>query len=176
MPVMSRPVSRHCNETYPCPCGFRGDPKRTCNCSPMQVERYLGRISGPLLDRIDIHIEVPNVPFRELSDSSTGTGSSEMYEQVQTAREIQSGRFVNEPAMVNGKMSPKQIRKHCQLQPDAESLLRTAMDEMGLSARAHDKILRVSRTIADLDKSDRIEAHHLSEAINFRTLDRQYWQ
>lgn len=160
----------------PCPCGFRGDPRRNCNCSPMQIERYIGRISGPLLDRIDIHIEVPNVPFRELSDAAHGTDSATMREQVKAAREIQTGRFTDEPAMVNGKMSPKQIRQHCQLQPEAESLLRTAMDEMGLSARAHDKILRVSRTIADLEQSDRIEAHHLSEAINFRTLDRNYWQ
>ena len=160
----------------PCPCGFRGDPRRNCNCSPMQIERYIGRISGPLLDRIDIHIEVPNVPFRELSDSAPGTDSATMREQVKAAREIQTGRFTDEPAMVNGKMSPKQIRQHCTLQPEAESLLRTAMDEMGLSARAHDKILRVSRTIADLEQSDRIEAHHLSEAINFRTLDRNYWQ
>jgi magnesium chelatase family protein len=142
----------------------------------MQIERYIGRISGPLLDRIDIHIEVPNVPFRELSDAAPGTDSATMRGQVQVSREIQTRRFVDEPAMVNGKMSPKQIRQHCQLQPEAESLLRTAMDEMGLSARAHDKILRVSRTIADLEKSDRIESHHLSEAINFRTLDRNYWQ
>ena len=160
----------------PCPCGFRGDPRRNCNCSPMQIERYIGRISGPLLDRIDIHIEVPNVPFRELSDAAPGTDSATMCEQVQVSREIQTRRFVDEPAMVNGKMSPKQIRQHCQLQPEVESLLRTAMDEMGLSARAHDKILRVSRTIADLEKSDHIESHHLSEAINFRTLDRNYWQ
>jgi magnesium chelatase family protein len=160
----------------PCPCGYRGDPRRNCNCSPMQIERYIGRISGPLLDRVDIHIEVPNVPFRELSDSATGTDSATMREQVQAARELQTRRFADEPTMVNGKMSPKQIRQYCKLQAEAENLLRTAMDEMGLSARAHDKILRVSRTIADLEKSEHIEAHHLSEAINFRTLDRNYWQ
>jgi magnesium chelatase family protein len=160
----------------PCPCGFRGDPRRNCNCSPMQIERYIGRISGPLLDRIDIHIEVPNVPFRELSDSASGTNSETMREQVQAARAVQTRRFTDEPAMVNGKMSPKQIRQYCKLHPEAENLLRTAMDEMGLSARAHDKILRVSRTIADLENSEHIEAHHLSEAINFRTLDRNYWQ
>lgn len=142
----------------------------------MQIERYIGRISGPLLDRIDIHIEVPNVPFRELSDSAPGTNSATMREQVQSAREVQTRRFIDEPAMVNGKMSPKQIRQYCRLQPDAENLLRSAMDEMGLSARAHDKILRVSRTIADLEECETIEAHHLSEAINFRTLDRNYWQ
>lgn len=159
----------------PCPCGFRGDPRRQCNCNPMQIERYLARISGPLLDRIDIHIEVPAVPFRELSDDRPGTTSTQMREQVESAREIQSRRFSGEPTHVNGKMSPRQIRKHCRLEADAESLLKAAMEEMGLSARAHDKILRVGRTIADLDHSDRITAAHLSEAINYRTLDRTYW-
>ncbi len=160
----------------PCPCGFRGDPRRQCNCSPMQIERYLGRISGPLLDRIDIHIEVPNVPFRELSESATGTTSEQMLEQVLVAREMQHRRFEGQPAMVNGKMSPNQIRKYCKLDTDAESLLKTAMEEMGFSARAHDKILRVARTAADLASSDRIKLEHISEAINYRTLDRNYWQ
>lgn len=160
----------------PCPCGFRGDPRRQCNCLPMQIERYIGRISGPLLDRIDIHVEVPNVPFRELSDSKPGTGSAEMRESVAVAREMQTKRFEGQPAMVNGKMSPKQIRSSCKLDTEAEELLKTAMEEMGLSARAHDKILRVGRTIADLDRSDSITAVHLSEAINYRTLDRNYWQ
>lgn len=159
----------------PCPCGFRGDPKRQCNCSPVQIERYLARISGPLLDRIDIHVEVPNVPFRELQDSRDGTSSDQMREQVLVARELQQQRFEGEPDMVNGKMAPRQIRKFCQLDADAESLLKSAMEEMGLSARAHDKILRVSRTIADLDRSDQISSVHLSEAINYRTLDRRYW-
>lgn len=160
----------------PCPCGFRGDPRRQCNCNPMQIERYLGRISGPLLDRIDIHIEVPNVPFRELSDATPGTSSDTMRATVQEAREIQHRRFVDQPAMVNGKMSPKQIRKYCQLDTDAEALMKQAMEEMGFSARAHDKILRVARTIADLNREDRITAVHISEAINYRTLDRNYWQ
>ena len=160
----------------PCPCGFRGDPKRGCNCSPMQVERYIGRISGPLLDRIDIHVEVPNVPFRELSNKTSGTDSSKMRGDVVIAREMQTRRFEGQPAMVNGRMSPKQIRIYCKLETDAENLLKTAMEEMGLSARAHDKILRVSRTIADLENADQISAAHLSEAINYRTLDRNYWQ
>jgi len=160
----------------PCPCGFRGDPRRQCNCNPMQIERYLGRISGPLLDRIDIHIEVPNVPFRELSDASPGTNSEKMREVVLASREIQQQRFVGQPAMVNGKMSPKQIRQYCKLDTDAESMLKMAMEEMGFSARAHDKILRVARTIADLDRQERISAVHISEAINYRTLDRNYWQ
>ncbi|MEW4488728.1 YifB family Mg chelatase-like AAA ATPase [Thalassoglobus sp. JC818] len=159
----------------PCPCGYRGDPKRQCNCTPIQIERYLSRISGPLLDRIDIHIEVPPVPFRELSDSQSGTDSQEMKEAVEHAREIQRRRFQGSEAMLNGTMSPRELRKHCKLAPAAEELLKMAMEEMGLSARAHDKILRVGRTIADLDSSSLIDAHHLTEAINYRTLDRNYW-
>jgi len=159
----------------PCPCGYRGDPRRQCNCTPMQIERYLSRISGPLLDRIDIHVEVPPVPFRELSDTGGGTTSAQMRDQVLAARDRQIKRFSGEPAKANGKMAPPEIRKHCKLGRDAESLLKTAMEELGLSARAHDKILRVSRTIADLAGNEDIAAEHLSEAINYRTLDRRYW-
>lgn len=160
----------------PCPCGFRGDPKRQCSCNPMQIERYLGRISGPLLDRIDIHIEVPPVPFRELSDAKPGTTSLEMREAVTRARQWQKKRFEAVRTRVNGKMKPPEIRIFCKLNKDAEELLRAAMEEMGLSARAHDKILRIGRTIADLADSEEIRAEHLSEAINYRTLDRNYWQ
>ena len=159
----------------PCPCGFRGDPRRKCTCSPIQIEKYIGKISGPLLDRIDIHIEVPAVPFREMSDARPGTDSRTMRDQVERAREIQHRRFANSPLKQNGKMSPRQIRQHCALESAAETLLKRAMEEMGLSARAHDKILRVGRTIADLEGSDTITAAHLSEAINYRTLDRHYW-
>lgn len=159
----------------PCPCGFRSDPKRECHCSPPQIERYLSRISGPLLDRIDIHIEVPPVPFRELSDTRSGTTSEQMRAAVLDAREVQQKRFDGDANVLNGKMTPRQIRKHCKLESTAETLLKSAMDEMGLSARAHDKILRIARTIADLDHSAEISAVHLSEAINYRTLDRRYW-
>jgi len=159
----------------PCPCGFRGDPRRNCNCSKPQIERYLSRISGPLLDRIDIHIEVPPVPFRELADRTAGTSSAEIREQVVLARQRQNRHFSAENTRVNGKMKPPQIRRHCKLERDAESLLKQAMEDMGLSARAHDKILRISRTIADLADSDQISVAHLSEAINYRTLDRNYW-
>lgn len=158
----------------PCPCGYRGDPKRQCNCTPLQIERYMGRLSGPLLDRIDIHIEVPPVPFRELSDETPGTDSRAMRESVDAARDRQRRRFDGDTNKVNGKMSPPQIRKHCRLAGAAEDLLRVAMEETGLSARAHDKILRISRTIADLDSSDTIDVHHLTEAINYRTLDRTH--
>ncbi len=159
----------------PCPCGYRGDPKRQCHCSPMQIERYLSKISGPLLDRIDIHIEVPPVPFRELSAQTEGTRSEAMREQVIVAREAQRERFGKDGTLVNGTMAPQQIRKYCKLSKEAESLLKAAMEEMGLSARAHDKILRVSRTIADLDQAEFIDVSHLTEAINYRTLDRSSW-
>ncbi len=142
----------------------------------MQVERYLSRISGPLLDRIDIHIEVPPVPFRELSDTVDGTSSEQMRALVIQGRERQRHRFRNHKTRVNGKMKPPEIRIFCKLNRDAELLLKAAMEEMGLSARAHDKILRIGRTIADLVDSEEIQAEHLSEAINFRTLDRNYWQ
>ncbi|MFK7821580.1 MAG: YifB family Mg chelatase-like AAA ATPase [Planctomycetaceae bacterium] len=156
----------------PCPCGYRGDPKKNCNCTPVQIERYMGRLSGPLLDRIDIHIEVPPVPFRELKDETVGTSSAQMREQVLAARLIQTNRFRDAPNNVNGTMSPPQIRTHCKLDSEAEEILRMAMEEMGLSARAHDKILRIGRTIADLEGTEQIAAHHLTEAINYRTLDR----
>ena len=159
----------------PCPCGYRGDPKRQCNCSPMQIDRYLSRISGPLLDRIDIHIEVPPVPFRELANKRSGTGSVAMREDVIRARAIQQQRFEDRTPGLNGTMTPRQIRHFCKLEREAEDLLKSAMDEMGLSARAHDKILRVSRTIADLDGEETIGVVHLTEAINYRTLDRSYW-
>ena len=159
----------------PCPCGYRGDPQRSCNCNPIQIERYLGKISGPLIDRIDIHIEVPPVPFRELSNAREGTDSQAMRERVLSARDRQAHRFRSDRDQLNGKMSPRQLRRYCKLDTEAETLLKTAMESMGLSARAHDKILRVSRTIADLDESEHITAIHLSEAINYRTLDRSGW-
>ncbi|WP_437187176.1 YifB family Mg chelatase-like AAA ATPase [Planctomicrobium sp. SH668] len=160
----------------PCPCGFRGDPKRSCNCSPMHIERYMAKISGPLLDRIDIHIEVPPVPFRELSNEANGTDSRSIREQVVQAREVQRERFKGQNVSLNGTMVPRQIRKYCKLAKEAEGLLRVAMEDMGLSARAHDKILRVSRTIADLDGAETIDVPHLTEAINYRALDRSYWR
>ena len=162
------------NSTYPC--GYRGDPRRQCKCNPLQVERYTARISGPLLDRLDIHIEVPPVPFRQLSDQTVGTTSEKMKTDVQAAREMQQRRFGKSSLRLNGRMTPSQIRKFCKLESDAESLLKNAMEEMGLSARAHDKILRIGRTIADLEACDNINANHLSEAINYRALDKAYWK
>ncbi len=156
----------------PCPCGFRTDPRRTCNCTSMQIEKYMSRISGPLLDRIDIHIEVPGVPFEELSSTTDGTSSAQMREHVERARLRQKERFSKTNTLYNAQMSTRELREHCQLDPVCRKLLRDCCNELGLSARAHDKILRVSRTIADLDDSDSIEAAHLQEAINYRMLDR----
>ena len=159
----------------PCPCGYRNDPRRDCHCTVPQIERYMSKISGPLLDRIDIHIEVPAVPFKELSASTPGTTSGDMRAAVVAAREIQAARFAGSPTRHNGKMTHKQTRSFCQLDEPAMALLRATMTELGLSARAHDKILRVARTIADLDGSPGIQSVHLSEAINYRMLDRQMW-
>jgi magnesium chelatase family protein len=159
----------------PCPCGYRNDPRRDCHCSVPQIERYMNKISGPLLDRIDIHIEVPAVPYKELSSSTAGTSSSQMRDEVQRARQIQTERFAGSRTLTNSRMTSRQTRQFCQIDDAARSLLQGTMQELGLSARAHDKILRVARTIADLAGDERIAAHHLSEAINYRLLDRQMW-
>ena len=156
----------------PCPCGFRTDPRRSCSCSPTQIERYMARISGPLLDRIDIHIEVPAVPFQELSSSQQGTSSAHMRASVELARERQAARFHNTPSLYNALMSSRQLREVCPLDKTCMHLLRDSCNELGLSARAHDKILRVARTIADLEDAEDISPVHLQEAINYRMLDR----
>jgi magnesium chelatase family protein len=159
----------------PCPCGYRNDPRRECHCTIPQVERYMAKISGPLLDRIDLHLEVPAVPFRELSATAPGTTSADMRLQVIAARTIQRARFTGSTTRSNAHMSHRQIRTHCVLDAAGLNLLKASMTELGLSARAHDKILRVARTIADLDAAVAISATHLSEAINYRMLDRSLW-
>jgi magnesium chelatase family protein len=160
----------------PCPCGYRNDPRRDCHCTIPQIERYMAKISGPLLDRIDIHIEVPGVPFKELSASTTGTGSAMMREQVAAARGTQRERFGTRGLIrQNAQMSSRQIRQFCQLDADGVNLLKDSVQELGLSARAHDKVLRVSRTIADLEGSPDIQVSHINEAINYRMLDRSLW-
>ncbi len=159
----------------PCPCGYRNDPRRECHCSVPQIERYMAKISGPLLDRIDLHIEVPAVPFKELNTSLPGTSSAEMREQVLAARAIQATRFAHSRVRTNAQMTTRQIREHCQLGAAATHLLRVSIQESGLSARAHDKILRVARTIADLDAKADILPEHVNEAVNYRMLDRQFW-
>jgi magnesium chelatase family protein len=159
----------------PCPCGYLGDSRHGCKCSPMQIEKYLGRISGPLLDRIDLHIEVPNVPFQELAASADGTSSSVMRAQVQRARQAQQARFGKDSHRLNSRMTSRQLRKFCVLDEEGRNLLKKAMEELGLSARAHDRILRMARTIADLEGAGDIRPSHVIEAINYRSLDRKLW-
>ncbi len=156
----------------PCPCGYRTDPRRSCNCNTLQIERYMSRISGPLLDRIDIHIEVPAVSFNELSGGPPGTSSATIREQVNEARAIQARRFIKSSNRTNAQMNSRQLREHCVLGKQQSERLRVAVTDMGLSARAHDKILRVARTVADLEASETIATHHIEEAINYRMLDR----
>jgi magnesium chelatase family protein len=159
----------------PCPCGYLGDPRHACKCQPPQIERYMGKISGPLLDRIDLHIEVPGVPFQELSANADGTSSATMRAQVSAARAVQQKRFGADGALLNSRMSTRQLRRHCVLDEEGKGLLKAAMDELGLSARAHDRILRVARTIADLEGAPDIKAAHVIEAIGYRSLDRKLW-
>ena len=140
----------------------------------MAVEKYLAKISGPLLDRIDMHIEVPSVPYHELAKTTDGTSSAAMRAQVDSARAVQAVRFGN--GTVNARMSVKQLRKYSEPDADGRGLLSAAMDDLGLSARAHDRILRVARTIADLEASEPVTANHIAEAIGYRTLDRKLWQ
>jgi magnesium chelatase family protein len=204
----------------PCPCGYLTDPKRVCKCSPFQVERYLSRVSGPLIDRIDIHVEVPPVPWRQLRGEAAGATSAEMREQVLRARRVQRERFAaaaeaaateaeaaSAPAdntadpeapaaaglrpaparggeaaappragsltTTNATMSPRQVRQFCRLDAPGELLLKQAMTELGLSARAHDKVLRIARTIADIEGEADVRTHHLAEAVQYRRLDRK---
>ena len=160
----------------PCPCGFHNHPVRECTCAPGMVQRYMSRISGPLLDRIDIHIEVVPVDYQNLSVTAKTENSSVIRERVVKAREIQSERFAgNDGIHSNAQMTPALIRRHCHIDDAGGRLLRAAMEKRGLSARAYDRIIKVARTIADLDRSDTIRPDHLSEAINYRNLDREGW-
>jgi magnesium chelatase family protein len=160
----------------PCPCGYFGDPTRECHCTPPMIQRYVSKISGPLLDRIDIHIEVPAVKYKELRAPSSAEDSAGVRQRVIAARQRQLGRFSEEKkTYANAQMAPKMIRKHCAITAEGEKLLENAITRLGLSARAHDRILKVARTIADLDGAANMEPRHLSEAIQYCTLDRTYW-
>ncbi|MFQ5606717.1 MAG: YifB family Mg chelatase-like AAA ATPase [Candidatus Zixiibacteriota bacterium] len=160
----------------PCPCGFFGDPNNACNCSSGQIQKYMSRISGPLLDRIDIHISVPGVKFKELSSSQREEPSQTVRERVNRSRELQRGRFKAEKLLYcNSQMESRAIRTYCPIDDQCQSLLKTAIQRQGLSARAYDRILKVSRTIADIAGSERIELDHIAEAIHYRTLDRSLW-
>jgi magnesium chelatase family protein len=160
----------------PCPCGYYNHPTKECVCAPGMVPKYLNKISGPLLDRIDIHLEVVPVPFKKLSEQAPTEPSVSIRERVIRAREIQSQRFKkSDGVFCNAQMSSKMIRQYVDLDEPSSTLLKNAMEKLGLSARAYDRILKVSRTIADLENSERVESHHLSEAIQYRSLDRENW-
>ena len=160
----------------PCPCGYYTDPARECVCTPRQIQKYLGRISGPLLDRIDLHIEVPSLKWKEIADTSPSEASAPIRERVCRAREIQEKRFLNSGIHGNAQMTPSLLREHCRLDDSSQSLLQTAMEKFGLSARAFDRILKVSRTLADLDGVPDLEPRHVAEAIQYRNLDRSVWR
>jgi len=159
----------------PCPCGYRNDSRRSCQCQPHQIERYMAKISGPLLDRIDIQIEVPAVPFKELAAERTGIDSGDIRQQVMAVRNIQHRRFAGARTRYNGQMTTRQLRQFCGLCSSCMEMLKKSIQDMGLSARAHDKIRRVARTIADLDGAAEILPDHINEAINYRLLDRNLW-
>lgn len=179
-------VSRtHSSSTYPCsfmlvaacnpcPCGFYGDETRNCNCSPLQITRYLNRISGPLMDRIDLQVEVPRVKYEALTENTLPEDSQAMRSRIEKARSIQNERYNSHGIQVNAQLRPRDIKKYCRLSDDAQHLLRTAFRSLGLSARGYDRILKVARTIADLDGSERIGAAHVAEAIQYRSLERKY--
>ena len=161
----------------PCPCGNFNNKARECTCTPPMIQRYVAKISGPLLDRIDIHIEVPAVQYKELRGGAAAEGSAEIRKRVLAARERQRARFrqAGDKIFSNAQMSTRQVRAHCELGADAERLLERAMQQQGLTARAHDRILKVARTIADLEGVERLAVSHIAEAIQYRTLDRSYW-
>lgn len=161
----------------PCPCGYFNDKSRECMCTPPMIQRYVAKVSGPLLDRIDIHIEVPAVQYKELRGGAAAEGSADIRDRVLAARERQRARFRahGEKIYSNAQMTTRQIRAYCELGADAERLLERAMQQQGLTARAHDRILKVARTIADIEGSENLNVSHLAEAIQYRTLDRSYW-
>lgn len=159
----------------PCPCGFFGHPTKTCSCSPQAVHKYLNKISGPMLDRIDLHVEVPPVDYAALSSNSNEETSAQIKARVNKARKIQQERYKGTGITCNADLTPALLKKFCKLTQDAEKYLELSFERLGMSARAYDRILKVARTIADLDGSDIIEKQHIFSAISFRSLDRKYW-
>lgn len=160
----------------PCPCGYFGDPHHDCSCTPGMIQRYMSKISGPLMDRIDIHIEVPSLRYKELSKKEPGEPSERIQERVKRAREVQLERYRDRKQIFsNAHLQPKDIKKCCPIDSGSEELLKMAISKFGLSARAYDRILKVSRTIADLEGSQAIKPEHISEGIQYRSLDRKFW-
>jgi magnesium chelatase family protein len=160
----------------PCPCGYYTDTRHKCSCKPEQIQKYMARISGPLLDRIDIHVEVPALTYDELSQKTSGQDSASLRKEVSRAREIQLSRFKSDRKLFcNAHMESRHIRKYCELNEDCQGLLKNAIEKLGLSARAYDRILKVARTVADIEGKEFIESAHISEAIQYRSLDRKLW-
>lgn len=168
----------NCHQQWkPYKCGYYGDPKRDCRCSPGEVERYRQRISGPLLDRIDLHVEAPAVEYKELSDTVPAESSEKIRSRILGAREIQNRRFAkSKKTTCNARMSHAQLKEHCRLDDRSNELLKNAMTDLNFSARAYDRILKVARTIADLAEKEHIMSDHLLEALSYRNLDRGVWQ
>ncbi|MBW3670456.1 MAG: YifB family Mg chelatase-like AAA ATPase, partial [Acidobacteria bacterium] len=160
----------------PCPCGYFNDHRRDCACTPMQIGRYLGRISGPLLDRIDLQVEVPALSPEEISQMKPGESSAAIRERVEAARDIQRQRLSGEPIVSNAQMTTRHLREYCGLSGESQGILDRAVEKLGLSARAYDRILKVARTIADLEQVSGIGPEHLSEAIQYRALDKSYFR
>ena len=161
--------------TNPCPCGYYGDSTHKCSCSDLKIKRYLNRISGPLLDRFDIHVEVPPVKFDELRSNEKTETSAEIKERINKAREIQNRRFEGTSTLCNAKINSEQFGEICKIDKEAEKTLKNAFENMGLTARAYDRVLKVARTIADLANSEIILSSHVLEAVQYRSLDRKYW-
>lgn len=159
----------------PCPCGFYGHPTKECKCSAAAKKRYMDKVSGPILDRIDIHIEVSPVDYEQLSCKAQGESSAQIKKRVNKARQIQRERFKGTDVRCNAKMTPRMTKEYCVLSNEADELLKLSFESLGLSARAYDKILRIARTIADLEESENIETQHIAEALQYRSLDRKYW-
>ena len=159
----------------PCKCGYYGDPNHECTCTPPQIRKYMSKISGPLLDRIDLHVEVPAVSYSDLSADTKEESSADIKARVERARQIQNERYADEKIYTNSQLTSSQIRKYCPTSPEVKNILKSAFDNLGLSARAHDRILKVARTISDLDGEKDISVNAIAEAINYRSLDRKFW-
>ncbi len=160
----------------PCPCGFYGSKEKECTCSSQSISKYMGKISGPLLDRIDIQIEVTPVKYQKLNSNSNTETSKQIRQRVNLARKIQINRYKENKIYSNSELTPKLIEKYCMLDENCKNILQNAFDKLGLSARAHARILKVARTIADLEQKEQIEQNHILEAIQYRSLDRKFWK
>lgn len=157
-----------------CLCGRKYKDDGRCRCTPNQIDKYMGRVSGPLTDRIDIHVEVHPLPFETLASKRQGASSAEMSSQVNRARQMQKDRFADTKTLINSRMTSRELRQHCEISEQCTLMLKQAFNELGLSARVHDKVIKISRTIADIEGERNIEPHHIAEAIQYRRLDRRF--